>query len=263
MQYTTIHLEFNAGIATVTLNRPEKRNALSYELMEELHHGFEEVTNSSARVLILTGAGAAFCAGMDLENLKGLIGRSADQNAHDSRAIAELFQTLYDFPKPTIAAVNGSAIGGGVGLATLCDFTLAAPDVKFGYTEVRIGFIPAIVSVFLLRQVGEKQARELLLTGRLFGAEEAQRIGLVKEIVESNQLMARARELAEKMVENSPTSLYATKRLLSEFARVELDRQLEAAVRENAAIRTTDDFREGISAFLEKRRPRWTGKERS
>jgi methylglutaconyl-CoA hydratase len=208
--------------------------------------------------LILTGAGKAFCSGMDLENLKALIGRSPEQSLKDSQIIARLLRTLYDFPKPTIAAVNGAAIAGGTGLATLCDFTLAVPDAKFGYTEVKIGFVPAIVSAFLLRQVGEKIARDLLFTGRLFDAEEAQRIGLVTEIVSAERLMARARELAGQLMENSPASLLYTKRLLSEAAREELDRQIDASVRENAAIRATADFREGIISFLEKRKPKWT-----
>ena len=257
MGYRAIRLQFDAGIATVTLNRPDKRNALSYQLMDDLLQAFDEVANSSAQILLLTGAGTAFCAGMDLENLKGLIGRTPEQNLKDSEKIAQMFRVLYDFPKPTMAAVNGAAIGGGVGLATLCDFTLASPEAKFGYSEVRIGFVPAIVSVFLLRQVGEKHARDLLLTGRLFGADEAQRIGLINEIVLANKLMERANELAGQLMENSPTSLRATKRLLSRYAQAELDEQIKAAVRENAAIRTTDDFREGISAFLEKRKPRW------
>jgi methylglutaconyl-CoA hydratase len=142
----------------------------------------------------------------------------------------------------------------------LCDFTLAVPEAKFGYTEVRIGFVPAIVSTFLLRQVGEKQARDLLLTGRLFDAAEAVRLGLVSEIVPGENLMPRARALAAALMENSPASLRATKQLLTGHARPGLDAQIESAVRENAAIRTTADFREGISSFLEKRKPVWTGK---
>jgi len=155
--------------------------------------------------------------------------------------------------------VNGAAIAGGTGLATLCDFTLAVPEAKFGYTEVRIGFVPAIVSTFLLRQVGEKIARDLLLTGRLFDADEAKRMGLINEIVTADQLINRARELAASLLENSPASLRYTKRLLSDAARTELDMQIETAVRENAAVRSTADFREGITAFLEKRKPRWSG----
>ena len=257
MLYNTLQLALEAGVATLTLNRPEKRNAISYELIGELLKALEEVQNSQSVVLIVTGAGKAFCSGMDLENLKGLLGRSPEESVKDSETMVQLFRSLYEFQKVTIAAVNGPAIAGGTGLALLCDFTLAVAEAKFGYTEVRIGFVPAIVSTFLLRQVGEKQARDLLLTGRIIGAEEAHRIGLINEIVPAEQLMARARQLAAQLMQNSPTSLRATKRLLTEHARAELDAQIQEAVRQNASIRATADFREGISSFLEKRKPVW------
>jgi methylglutaconyl-CoA hydratase len=260
MNYKTIQLAYDSGIATITLNRPDKRNAISFELIADLLRALEEVETSDALVLILTGAGKSFSSGMDLDNLKTLIGRSPEQNLEDSKTMVRLFRTLYEFPKVTIAAVNGAAIAGGTGLALLCDFTLAVPEAKFGYTEVRIGFVPAIVSTFLLRQVGEKQARDLLLTGRIIGAEEAARMGLVNEIVAPEQLMTRARELGALLMENSPASLRATKQLLNDHARAELDAQIDAAVRENAAVRTTADFREGIVSFLEKRKPVWSGK---
>jgi methylglutaconyl-CoA hydratase len=260
MDYKTLLVAHDGSIATITLNRPDKRNAISYELIEELLAALDAVANSSALVLILTGGGKAFCSGMDLDNLKELVGRSPEQNLKDSEIMARLFRSLYDFPRPTIAAVNGAAIAGGCGLATLCDFTLAVLEAKFGYTEVRIGFVPAIVSTFLLRQVGEKYARDLLLTGRIIGTEEAYRIGLINEIVAAEKLIERARELASQLMENSPASLVCTKRLLSDHARVQLDMQIQAAVRENAAIRATKDFREGISSFLEKRKPQWSGK---
>jgi methylglutaconyl-CoA hydratase len=259
MDYKTLLVGYDGSIATITLNRPDKRNAISYELIEELLAVLDEVAKSSARVMILTGSGKAFCSGMDLDNLKALVGRSPEQSLKDSEIMAQLFRSLYDFPRPTIAAVNGAAIAGGCGLATLCDFTLAVPEAKFGYTEVRIGFVPAIVSTFLLRQVGEKYARDLLLTGRIVGAEEAYRIGLINEIVPAEKLIERARELASQLMENSPASLVCTKRVLSDYARAQLDAQIQAAVRENAAIRATKDFREGISSFLEKRKPRWSG----
>jgi methylglutaconyl-CoA hydratase len=260
MAYTTIQLAIDSNVATVTLNRPDKRNAISYELIADLLTALDEIARSPAQILILTGAGKAFCSGMDLENLKALTGRTPEQNLKDSETMARLFRSLYDFPKPTIAAVNGAAIAGGCGLATLCDFTLAVPEAKFGYTEVRIGFVPAIVSTFLLRQIGEKHARDLLLTGRIIGAEEAHRIGLINEVRAPEQLMPRARELAAQLMENSPASLISTKRLLSDHARNELDKQIQAAIRENAGIRSTHDFREGIASFLEKRKPQWSGK---
>jgi methylglutaconyl-CoA hydratase len=260
MSHNTIQLAYDEAVATITLNRPDKRNAISFELIDDLLEALDEVAKSGAIVLVLTGAGKAFCSGMDLDNLKGLLGRTPEENVKDSATMVRLFRSLYEFPKVTIAAVNGPAIAGGTGLALLCDFTLAVPEAKFGYTEVRIGFVPAIVSTFLLRQIGEKQARDLLLTGRIFRADEALRLGLISEIVAPENLFTRTKELAAVLMANSSASLRATKQLLTDHARAELDAQIDAAIRENAAIRSTADFREGISSFLEKRKPVWTGK---
>jgi methylglutaconyl-CoA hydratase len=259
MPYATLQLAYDAGIATITFNRPEKRNAISFELLNELLTAFDEVESSPAQILILTGAGKAFCAGLDLEELKSLLGKTPAENLADSERIARVFRRLYDFPKPTIAAVNGAAIAGGTGLATMCDFTLAVPEAKFGYTEVRIGFIPAVVSSILVWQVGHKTARELLISGRIFDAAEAHRLGLVNEVVDAAQLMSRARELAASLQENSPASMRATKELINGFIGKNLDHQFAESVTQNAQARTTTDFREGVASFLEKRKPKWTG----
>lgn len=259
MSYNTITLSYENRVALLTLNRPDKRNAISFELVDEVLHALAEVEKSDALVLVLTGAGKAFSGGLDLENLKALIGRSAEQNVKDTRTMGQLFRTIYDFPKPTVAAVNGAAIAGGTGLATMCDITIASTEAKFGYTEVRIGFIPALVSSFLVRQVGEKQARDLLLTGRIFDAAEAYRIGLINEVVEPDRLMPRVREIVAQLLENSPIALLATKRLINGFGAAELDQQIESAMLANAHSRTTKDFNEGVTAFLEKRKPAWSG----
>ena len=260
MEYTTIQLAYDGAVATITLNRPEKRNAVSFQLVAELMAALDEIERSTAQVLILTGSGKAFCAGMDLEELKSLLGKTHDENVKDSSLMAAVFRRLYEFALPTIAAVNGAAIAGGTGFATMCDFTLAVPDAKFGYTEVKIGFVPAIVSSILVWQVGHKIARDLLLTGRLFDAAEAHRIGLVNEMVAPEALMSRARELAAQILENSPSSVRATKKLINGFISAQLDEQIASAIRDNARIRTTADFREGLASFLEKRKPVWTGK---
>jgi methylglutaconyl-CoA hydratase len=260
MSYSTLTFEIDSGVATITLNRPEKRNAISFQLVGELTSALDEIEQSSSQVVILTGSGKAFCAGMDLDELKSLTGKSHEDNIKDSTTMARIFRRLYEFPKPTIAAVNGAAIAGGTGLATMCDFTLAVPEAKFGYTEVRIGFVPAIVSSILVWQVGHKIARDLLLTGRLFDSSEAHRCGLVNEVVDLTRLIPRARELATQLMENSPSSLIATKRLINGFIASQLDRQIAEAIEDNARIRTTADFREGVASFLEKRKPRWSGK---
>jgi len=259
MPYAALQLAFDAGIATVTLHRPDKRNAISFELLRELLAVLDEVEASEAQILILTGAGKAFCAGLDLEELKSLLGKTQAENLADSERIAQVFRRLYDFPKPTIAAVNGAAIAGGTGLATMCDFTLAAAEAKFGYTEVRIGFLPALVSSILVWQVGHKIARDLLVSGRIFDAAEAHRLGLVNEVVEAAHLMPRARELAASLQENSPASMRATKALINGFIGKDLDRQFAESIAQNAQSRTTADFREGVTSFLEKRKPKWTG----
>ena len=165
----------------------------------------DELEKDRTRVVILTGAGSAFCAGMDLETLSALAQQTPQENQEDSRRMARMFRRIWSFPKPMIAAVNGHALAGGCGIATLCDFTLAVPEAKFGYTEVKIGFLPAIVSVFLTRQIGDKRARDLLLTGRLVEAQEAKELGLVTEIVAADKLMARAAEIADQLIAASPS----------------------------------------------------------
>jgi methylglutaconyl-CoA hydratase len=255
--FETLQLEFPNDLAIVTLNRPDKRNAISPQMISELQSALDSIEKSPARIGILTGAGKAFCAGMDLETLSALARQSQQENMDDSRKMAHMFRRIWSFSKPLIAAVNGAALAGGCGIATLCDFTLAVPEAKFGYTEVKIGFLPAIVSVFLTRQIGDKRSRDLLLTGRLVTAEEAKQLGLVNEIVAPERLMDRARELAATLIEASSTSLTRTKRLLTAAAGVDAD--LQRAIQENASIRNTRDFKEGLAAFLEKRKPQWRG----
>jgi methylglutaconyl-CoA hydratase len=259
MAYQTLKLEYDGALAIITLARPDKRNAISTQMIEDLLASLAEVQSGPARVAILTGEGKAFCSGMDLDELRAIATRSPVEHLEDSRRMARLFRTVYSFPKPLIAAVNGHALAGGCGLATLADFTIAVPDAKFGYTEVRIGFIPALVSVFLRRQIGEKRTRDLALTGRLFDAAEAREMGLVNLVVAAEELMAEARKLAATLIAASPTSLARTKRLLVEFSEKDLDREISMAIQENADIRSTADFREGLASFLEKRTPKWTG----
>jgi methylglutaconyl-CoA hydratase len=261
--YETLHLHTDSGIHTILLNRPEKRNALNHQLMEELTHALESCAASqSCRVIIITGAGSSFCAGLDLEHLRTLPPEPGqptptdDYNA-DAQRIATLLRTLYAHPRPTIAAVNGPAIAGGAGIATLCDFTLAVPEAKFGYTEVRIGFVPAVVSAFLRVQIGEKKCRDLLLTGRLFSAEEALSLGLVNRIVDEPDLMGEAKALAQRLLRNSPAAMKATKRLLCHFSDRHLRDDIDAAIRASVDARSNADFHEGVSAFLEKREPQW------
>ena len=256
MNYTTILVTDKAAIRTITLNRPERRNAMAPGMQVELIAAMEAAAADNCRVLVFAGAGDAFCSGLDLSVLHEA--RTAAEHRADAERIATLFRTLYELPVPTIAAVHGAAVAGGTGLATICDFTLATPAAKFGFTEARIGFVPAVVSAYLTLQLGDKRSRDLLLTGRIFDAAEAYRLGLVNEVVSSESLAERVQVLAETLVANSPQALAATKQLLAAQNKAWLDAAIEAALEANAQARETADFREGVAAFLEKRKPVWT-----
>jgi len=255
--YSTLLLEFNEEIAKITLNRPDKRNAINPQMIAELQTALDTIEKSHSRVVILTGAGKAFCAGMDLDMLAAITKQSPAENQDDARRIAKLLRRLWSFPRPTVSVVHGAAYAGGCGIATLCDFTLAAPEAKFGYTEVKIGFLPAIVSVFLTRQIGDKRSRDLLLTGRIIDAAEAKEFGMVTAVIPAEQLEERSQALARDLIEASPSSLTRAKHLITSAQAAGVDHDLERAILENARIRCTPDFKEGVASFLEKRKPVW------
>jgi methylglutaconyl-CoA hydratase len=257
LTFETILVREIEDVRTITLNRPERRNAMTPAMQAELIAAMEEAAVSSCRVLVFKGAGEAFCSGLDLLALQAMNAQSPAEHRADVERVARLFRTLYELPVSTIAAVHGAAIAGGTGLATICDFTLATPAAKFGYTEARIGFVPALVSAFLALQIGDKRARDLLLTGRLFDAAEAHRLGLVNEVVAPDALEERLLALAQVLRANSPQSLAATKRLMAAQNKTWLDAAIEQAMEANAGARETADFREGMAAFLEKRKPVW------
>jgi methylglutaconyl-CoA hydratase len=245
------------GVKTITMNRPEKRNALCPLLIQELTQALKDAESCDCRVVILTGAGSAFCAGLDMEHLSITRAQSSDEVRHDSENMARVLRTLYEFPKPIIAAINGPAMAGGMSLATIPDFSLAVPEAKFGYTEVKVGFVPAIAASFLLRQVGELRTRELLLSGKLIKAQEALEIGLITQLVHAEELMGAAYALAQCLLQNSPQAMFEVKRLLAKHSRRRLDEELEDAIQVNAEQRSAEDFREGVQAFLEHRKPEW------
>jgi methylglutaconyl-CoA hydratase len=255
---TTLRLAIEGKLATLTLTRADKRNAICHALIDEFQAALREVEHSAAQVLIVQAEGKAFSAGMDLEDLKALAAQTAEENHAHSERIAGLFRSLYEFPKTTIAAVQGAAIAGGAALATLCDFTVASTAARFGYTEVRIGFVPAIVSAFLIRQMGEKHVRDLLLTGRIFSAEEAYRMGLVNRLVAPEDLAGEVQALAAQLLENSPASLRATKALLRLYAGESIERDIVIGMEANAGMRKSADFAEGVRSFLERRKPQWS-----
>lgn len=256
-KHTTIVVADSGAIRTVTLNRPEHRNAMTPEMQLELLAALEDTAASGCRVFVLTGAGDAFCSGLDLSALLTIHDKTMIERRQEAELLARVFLALFNLPIPTIAAVHGPAIAGGTGLAMICDFTLATPAAKFGFTEVRIGFVPALVSAFLALQVGHKHCVDLLLTGRHFGAEEALQLGLVNEVVPSSELAHRVKALADTLIANSPAALAATKSLLAEQNKEWLSAAIADGIQASVEARTTPDFREGIAAFLEKRKPAW------
>ena len=242
----------------VTLNRPDKRNALSRALITALSDAFERARDDpAARSVILTATGAVFCAGMDLAELQESLDIPKEQTPvwEDALRLAKLYDLIYTLPKPTIAAVQGAAVAGGAGLVTVCDLALASPESKFGYPEVRRGLVAAMVMPHLLRHVGERTARYLLLTGEVIDAAEAMRTGLINEVVPAGDLQARADALAKSLAEGGPSALKQTKSLLHQFSRQALS--IEEAAQGSAAPRLSEECQQGLQAFFAKQPVPW------
>jgi methylglutaconyl-CoA hydratase len=254
IQYTT-----EDRIGFITLNRPEKRNALSYELVTDLKEAFLKAEHDdAAKVIVLRANGEAFCAGADLEYLQKLQQFSYEQNLADSTHLKELFLQIYTLKKVVIAQVQGHALAGGCGLATVCDFTFSVPAAKFGYTEVKIGFIPAIVMIFLIRKIGEAKAKELLLSGSLITSEQAKQIGLINQVVTPEKLHEEVVTFATQLVvSNSGYSMSVTKQMIAKVQSLSLEDSLTFAAEMNAKARASEDCRRGISAFVSKEKLVW------
>lgn len=246
-------------IAYITLNRPEKSNALCYDLVTELKAGFRAAEDDdSVKVVILKANGDTFCAGADLDYLQELQAYSFEQNLADSDHLKELFLQIYQLKKIVISQVHAPALAGGCGLATLCDFSFAAPEATFGYTEVKIGFIPAIVMVFLLRKIGEAKAKQLLLSGGIISAEEALAIGLVNFVTEKPDLDQEVKKFAARLiVNNSSYAMGLTKQMIGKVQSLSLEDALSFASEMNAKARGSEDCKKGIIAFLNKEKLMW------
>ncbi|MBU1761115.1 MAG: enoyl-CoA hydratase/isomerase family protein, partial [Bacteroidetes bacterium] len=245
--------------ASITLNRAEKRNALNSEVVKELIKAFETAEHDEqVKVIILKANGDVFSAGADLDYLKKLQSNSFEENLSDSNLLKKLFQQIYQQPKIVIAQVEGHAIAGGCGLASICDYIFSVPEARFGYTEVKIGFIPAIVAVFLVRRIGEGKAKELLFGGDLIDAEKAQNLGLINYIIDPNKIADEVKSFALKLCKStSAQSIALTKQLLNNVQDLPLAEALEFASEMNAHARSTDDCKKGISAFLNKIKIEW------
>ncbi len=245
--------------AVITINRPDRRNALSRALIAELSFSFHRAADDpAARCVIITGNGPAFCAGMDLDELRSTLGPDADKVWDDAAKLSALYEFIYTLPKPTIAAVNGAAVAGGAGLVSVCDLALSVPDAKFGYPEVRRGLVAAMVMPHLLRHVGERAARYLLLTGELIDAVEALRLRFINAVVSPEHLMDAADSWAHSIAEGGPKALAMTKDLLRRCSHQAV--AVEELAKGSAEPRLTEECKHGVAAFFEKKPAPWAPK---
>ncbi|MDH5382189.1 MAG: enoyl-CoA hydratase-related protein [Cyclobacteriaceae bacterium] len=257
MKYINTHKE--GRLNYITLNRPDKKNALNFEMVSEIKEALREAaSDEEVKIIILRGAGDTFCAGADLAYLKKLQLNTYEENLADSEHLKGLFYQIYTMEKVVIAQVDGYAIAGGAGLATVCDFTFATPEAVFGYSEVKIGFVPAIVMVFLLRKISELHARELLIGGNRISAQRALEIGMINKIIAKSDLESTVKEFANKLCEeNSGQSMTLTKQMIASIQTKDLVSALDYAAEKNARARSFLDCKEGISSFLEKKKIKW------
>jgi methylglutaconyl-CoA hydratase len=251
--------EVKERVGYIILNRPEKRNALSFDFVQQIKRVFIQAeSDENCKVIVIKANGEAFCSGADLTSLQAMQNNTYEENLMDSKNLKELFAMIYQSRKIVIAQVEGAAIAGGCGLATICDFCFAIPESKFSYTEVKIGFVPAIVMVFLIRKVGEQTAKKLLLTAELFEAAQAKNYQLINEVIEASEIENQVFNFAQKLCKGaSGQSLALTKQMIDEVQNRSLIDALNYAAEMNAYARQTNDCKRGINAFLNKEKLVW------
>ncbi|MGH2574521.1 MAG: enoyl-CoA hydratase/isomerase family protein [Ignavibacteria bacterium] len=256
MRFKNILYKEDDSSAEVALNRPEKMNALDDTLISEITQVFTELNgNKNVKCIILSGSGGNFCSGLDIAYLQKISGFDLNENKLDSHRFKDMLLSIYNCSKPVVAKVSGYALAGGCGIATCCDFIIADETAKFGYTEVKIGFIPAVVSIFLMKKVRETQARDLLLTARVINSDEALSMGLVNILVNQSELDSEVKKMCELINKNSSNSISLTKELLRKIATMGFETALEYACDINTTTRMTEECRDGLAKFLSRKKP--------
>jgi len=260
-KYKTILFEVKEKIARIVLNRPEVHNAFNAAMIKELLEVFKRIKDDeSVRIVILTGKGKSFCAGADLNWMREVINYSFDQNLKESLQIAELHQNIYTLPLPVIAMVNGTAIGGGTGFLSACDIAIASEEARFGLSEVKLGLVPAAISPYVVRKIGESKARQYFLTGQRISAKKAMEIGLVNEVVPRDKLEKKVDEIVRLLLSSGPQAIANCKELIFNVSRMRIEEAGEYTARMIADLRVSKEGQEGMAAFLEKRKPKWMEK---
>ncbi len=258
MNYETLIVTKNNDVATVTLNRPDVHNALNEVLMNELTRCFKQLsTDTSLAAIILTGNGKSFCAGADLTWMKAMVNFSKEENKNDSRLLLTMFETIHTCPKPVICRINGHAFGGGIGLLAVCDITVTVPEVKFAFSEVKLGIIPAVISTFVSLRMTPADMRRLFITGERFDSMAAQQIGLIDFVVPAEKLDETVNSCVDQVRSSGPTAVKEIKRLLDTLSHHDVKTYKELTVEKISELRVSPEGQEGITAFLEKRKPNW------
>jgi methylglutaconyl-CoA hydratase len=252
-----ISIEQTGAVVRVTLNRPDVRNAFNDEVIDELTAWAQGAGRSGARVAILSGAGRTFCAGADLGWMSRMVGYTFDENVRDASAMAMMFEALDTLPIPLVGRVHGAALGGGAGLAAVCDIVVAAEDAAFGFTEVKLGILPAVISPFVIRKIGISAARELFLTGARFGADRARQMGLVHTVVASSDLDGAVDRVVAELMTSAPEAITGAKQLIAEVAGRAPADAAGLTAETIARHRVSPEGQEGMLAFLDKRKPGW------
>jgi methylglutaconyl-CoA hydratase len=252
----TIRVDTRDGVTRIRLNRPDVRNALNDVLVAELHRAFTGL-DPSTRVVVLSGEGKVFCAGADAEWMKKSKSFTAEENRRDAAAVASMLQAVDECPLPVISRIHGAALGGGAGLAAASDIALAEEGTQFGFPEVRLGIVPALISTYILPRIGARAARRYFLTGERFGAAEAASLGLVHEVVPPGALDQKVDALCGEILQGGPKAQGIAKRLIRGLADLPRDEAIRETIRTLSEIRVTPEAQEGLGAFLEKRKPRW------
>jgi methylglutaconyl-CoA hydratase len=259
MRYETIEVLRDKDVVTVQLNRPEVHNAMNEKLMRELTSCFKELSqDDNTRIIILAGSGKSFCAGADLNWMKSMVNYSKQENIEDSRLLLDLFETIYNCPKPVIGRINGHAFGGGLGLLAVCDITIAIPGLKFAFSEVKLGIIPSVISTFIVKRIGIANMRRLFITGERFNSEYAKKIGLVDYVVPEEEFDIEIQKYVEQLRSSGPNAINEVKDLVDKCQQMDVERYKEFTVKKIAELRVSQEGREGINAFLEKRKSKWS-----
>lgn len=259
MEYTTIEVKKQERTAIILLNRPDVHNAMNEPLMRELTDCFRKLNNDdNIRVIILSGNGKSFCAGADLNWMKSMVNYSKEENIRDSRLLVDLYESIYNCEKPTIAKVNGHAFGGGLGLFAVCDIVFTIPDCKFAFSETKLGIVPSVISTYVLRRVHSlSHVRRLFITGERFSSEYAEKMGLIDYVVQPEKIDEQIQKYVSLLKTSGPKAISQVKRLLQAYEHHSIEDYKKYTVEKISELRVSDEGQEGINAFLEKRKARW------